>query len=76
MTATYTKLINWLNAITPNDCTVIVSNPSAPQPRELIIGWKDTDETYTEALTAIRVVNDTFYAVTIESMLEADGLYP
>ena len=32
MTATYTKLINWLNAITPNDCTIIVSNPSAPQP--------------------------------------------
>lgn len=46
----------------------------SPQPRELIIGWKDTDETYTEALAAIRVVNDTFYAVTIESMLEADIL--
>lgn len=46
----------------------------SPQPRELIIGWKDTDETYTEALAEIRTVNDTFYAVTIESMLAADIL--
>lgn len=46
----------------------------SPQPRELIIGWKDEDETYTEALAAIRVVNDSFYAVTIESMDTADIL--
>lgn len=46
----------------------------SPQPRELIIGYKDTDETYTEAMAEIRVINDTFYAVTMQSMLEADIL--
>ena len=46
----------------------------SPQPRELIIGRKDEDETYTEALAAIRTVNDSFYAVTIESMLVDDIL--
>lgn len=40
-----------------------------PQPRKLIIGWKDdtaSPETYSEAIEAIRVVNDEWFAVAIE----------
>lgn len=37
-----------------------------PQPRELIIGNKATEETYVEALAAIRAVNDTWFAVAVE----------
>ena len=46
----------------------------APQPRQLVIGYKDTGETYPEALSAIRVVNDEWFAVAIESRLDADAL--
>ena len=37
-----------------------------PQPRRLIIGNKDALETYVEAITAIRAVNDEWFAVAIE----------
>ena len=38
----------------------------SPQPRELVIGYRDnSSETYVEALEAIRLVNDTWYAVAI-----------
>jgi len=46
-----------------------------PQPRELIIGNKATEETYVEALAAIRAVNDTWFAVAVEAndMAAADA---
>lgn len=45
-----------------------------PQPRQIIIGYKDAGETYTEALSAIRDVNDSWFCVAIESRLDADAL--
>jgi hypothetical protein len=45
-----------------------------PQPRQLIIGFKDDTESYTEALTEIRVVNDEWFCVAIESRNPADAL--
>ncbi|MBE0434620.1 MAG: DUF3383 family protein [Methylomicrobium sp.] len=46
----------------------------APQPRQMVIGFKDVGESYTEALTAIREIDDTFFAVSIQSRLDADAL--
>ena len=37
-----------------------------PQPRRLIIGYKATGESYVQALTAIRAVNDEWFCVAIE----------
>lgn len=45
-----------------------------PQPREIVIGFKDAVDTYPEALAAIRAVNDTWFAVAIESRVAADAL--
>ena len=36
-----------------------------PQPRQLIIGYKASGETYVQALAAIRAINDTWFAVAI-----------
>jgi hypothetical protein len=36
-----------------------------PTPRQLIIGFKDTEETYAQAITAIRAINDEWFAVAI-----------
>jgi len=45
-----------------------------PQPRKLIIGYKAALETYPEALALIFDINDEWFAVAIESVLEADAL--
>lgn len=45
-----------------------------PQPRQLIIGFKDGAETYTEAMNEIRAVNDEWFAVAIESRDDSDAL--
>jgi hypothetical protein len=37
-----------------------------PQPRRLIIGFKDDGETYVEALQEIRAINDEWFCVAIE----------
>lgn len=42
------------------------------RPERLYIGLKADDETYAEALTAIRLVNDDWYALAIESPDAAD----
>jgi len=36
-----------------------------PQPRQLVIGFKASGETYVQALSAIRLINDTWFAVAI-----------
>jgi hypothetical protein len=36
-----------------------------PQPRQLVIGFKASGETYVQALTAIRAINDTWFCVAI-----------
>lgn len=46
----------------------------APRPRQMIFGFKDALETYAEALTEIISVNDGFFAVAIESVLDADAV--
>lgn len=45
-----------------------------PNPDQIVIGYKSGAQTYSEAMTAIRALNDEWFAVAIESRLEADAL--
>lgn len=46
----------------------------SPRPRQMIFGHKAAAESYVQALNAIIEVNDEFFAVAIESVLDADAL--
>lgn len=45
MTEIYTKLIAWLNEITPDNCTVIARNPNAPEPSPPFVSLKVISQT-------------------------------
>ena len=59
---------------TPEYAAALAFFSQSPQPRRLIIGYKTAEQSYVQAMAAIRAVNDEWFAVAIESRTDSDAI--